>query len=44
MIGTRPDEAGEIGPRVRELRRDYEARFRGLIDDYLYRLTSIGIT
>jgi AcrR family transcriptional regulator len=33
MIGTRPDEAGEIGPRVRELRRDYEARFRGLIDE-----------
>jgi len=33
MIGTRPDEAGEIGPRVRELRRDYEARFRRLIDE-----------
>jgi TetR/AcrR family transcriptional regulator, cholesterol catabolism regulator len=33
MISTRPDEGGEIGPRVRELRRDYETRFRRLIDE-----------
>jgi TetR/AcrR family transcriptional regulator, cholesterol catabolism regulator len=35
MIGTRPDDAGAIGPRVRDLRRDYEARFRRLIDALL---------
>lgn len=33
MIRTLPDEAGAAGPRVRELRRDYDARFRKLIDD-----------
>jgi len=32
MTRTLPDEAGEAGPRVRELRREYEARFRRLID------------
>jgi TetR/AcrR family transcriptional regulator, cholesterol catabolism regulator len=33
MIRTLPDEAGAAGPRIRELRRDYDARFRRLIDD-----------
>ena len=33
MIRTLPSEAGAAGPRIRELRRSYEARFRGLIDD-----------
>ena len=33
MIRTPPDEAGEVGPRLRGLRRDYEAKFRRLIDD-----------
>ncbi len=33
MIQTSPDEAGSAGRRIRELRRDYESRFRQLIDD-----------
>jgi len=33
MIRTLPDEAGEAGPRIRDLRRDYDARFRKLIED-----------
>ncbi|HJU27638.1 MAG TPA: TetR/AcrR family transcriptional regulator [Candidatus Binataceae bacterium] len=33
MIRTLPQEVGEIGERLREIRRDYEARFRQLIDD-----------
>jgi AcrR family transcriptional regulator len=33
MIRTLPSEAGAVGPRLRELRRAYEARFRALIDD-----------
>jgi len=33
MTRTTPDEAGEAGPRVRDLRREYEARFRRLIDE-----------
>jgi AcrR family transcriptional regulator len=33
MLQTSPDEAGSAGPRIRELRRDYEARFRGLIEE-----------
>lgn len=32
MIQTAPDQAGSAGGRVRELRRNYEARFRQLID------------
>jgi TetR/AcrR family transcriptional regulator, cholesterol catabolism regulator len=28
-----PSEAGSLGPRIRELRRAFEARFRSLIDD-----------
>lgn len=32
MIRTLPQEAGALGPRIRELRRDYEQRFRDLID------------
>jgi hypothetical protein len=32
MIQTAPDQAGSASARVRELRRDYEARFRQLID------------
>ena len=32
MIRTLPQEAGALGPRIRELRRDYEQRFRELID------------
>ena len=30
---TLPHEAGAVGPRIRDLRRDYEQRFRSLIDD-----------
>jgi len=33
MIQTSPDEAGSAGRRIRELRRDYESRFRQLIED-----------
>jgi TetR/AcrR family transcriptional regulator, cholesterol catabolism regulator len=33
MIRTLPQEAGAVGPRIRDLRRDYESRFRRLIDD-----------
>jgi AcrR family transcriptional regulator len=33
MIRTLPQEAGEVGPRIRDLRRDYEQRFRNLIGD-----------
>lgn len=33
MIQTSPDEAGSAGRRIRELRRDYERRFRDLIED-----------
>jgi AcrR family transcriptional regulator len=33
MIRTLPQEAGAAGPRIRDLRRDYEVRFRRLIDD-----------
>jgi AcrR family transcriptional regulator len=33
MIRTLPSEAGTLGPRIRELRRAFEARFRTLIDD-----------
>ena len=33
MIQTSPDEAGSAGRRIRELRRDYESRFRQLIGD-----------
>jgi AcrR family transcriptional regulator len=33
MIRTLPSEAGSLGPRIRELRRAFEARFRSLIDD-----------
>jgi len=33
MIRTLPSEAGAVGPRLRELRRAYEARFRALIDE-----------
>jgi TetR/AcrR family transcriptional regulator, cholesterol catabolism regulator len=33
MIRTLPSEAGSLGPRIRELRRAFEARFRALIDD-----------
>ena len=33
MIRTLPGEAGVLGPRLRELRRAYEARFRTLIED-----------
>jgi len=33
MIRTLPQEAGAVGPRIRDLRRDYEQRFRNLIDD-----------
>ncbi|HEX4210876.1 MAG TPA: TetR/AcrR family transcriptional regulator [Candidatus Binataceae bacterium] len=33
MIRTLPSEAGTLGPRIRELRRAFEARFRALIDD-----------
>lgn len=33
MIRTSPDEAGQVGPRLRDLRGGYEARFRRLIDD-----------
>jgi len=33
MIRTLPTEAGAVGPRIRELRRGYESRFRALIDD-----------
>jgi AcrR family transcriptional regulator len=33
MIQTTPDEAGGAGRRIRELRRDYESRFRRLIED-----------
>jgi TetR/AcrR family transcriptional regulator, cholesterol catabolism regulator len=33
MIRTLPSEAGSLGPRIRELRRAFEARFRTLIDD-----------
>jgi TetR/AcrR family transcriptional regulator, cholesterol catabolism regulator len=32
MIRTLPSEAGAVGPRIRELRRAFEARFRKLID------------
>jgi AcrR family transcriptional regulator len=32
MIRTLPQEADGIGPRLRDIRRDYEARFRRLID------------
>jgi AcrR family transcriptional regulator len=32
MIRTLPQEAGALGPRIRDLRRDYEQRFRELID------------
>jgi AcrR family transcriptional regulator len=32
MIQTSPDEAGGAGGRIRELRRDYESRFRRLIE------------
>jgi TetR/AcrR family transcriptional regulator, cholesterol catabolism regulator len=33
MTRTLPQEAGEAGPQVRDIRRDYEAKFRRLIDD-----------
>lgn len=33
MIRTLPQEVGEIGTRLRDIRRDYETRFRRLIDD-----------
>jgi AcrR family transcriptional regulator len=33
MIRTLPQEVGEIGTRLRDIRRDYETRFRQLIDD-----------
>ena len=33
MIRTLPQEAGELEPRLRDIRRDYETRFRRLIDD-----------
>jgi AcrR family transcriptional regulator len=33
MIRTLPQEAGELAPRLRDIRRDYETRFRHLIDD-----------
>jgi AcrR family transcriptional regulator len=33
MIRTLPQEVGEIGTRLRDIRRDYESRFRRLIDD-----------
>jgi TetR/AcrR family transcriptional regulator, cholesterol catabolism regulator len=33
MIRTLPSEAGSLGPRIRELRRGFEARFRSLIDN-----------
>ncbi|MGH7934905.1 MAG: TetR/AcrR family transcriptional regulator [Candidatus Binataceae bacterium] len=33
MIRTSPDEAGQVGPRLRELRGEYESRFRRLIDE-----------
>jgi AcrR family transcriptional regulator len=33
MIRTLPQEAGAVGPRIRDLRRNYELRFRRLIDD-----------
>jgi AcrR family transcriptional regulator len=33
MIQTLPHEAGEAESRIRDLRRDYEQRFRRLIDD-----------
>ena len=33
MIRTLPSEAGTLGPRIRDLRRAFEARFRTLIDD-----------
>jgi len=33
MIQTSPDEAGSAGRRIRELRREYESRFRQLIED-----------
>ena len=33
MIQTTPDEAGGAGRRIRELRREYESRFRQLIED-----------
>lgn len=33
MIRTLPYEAGDLGPRLRDIRRDYETRFRQLIED-----------
>ena len=33
MIQTSPDAAGSAGKRIRELRREYESRFRQLIED-----------
>ena len=33
MIRTLPQEAGAVGPRIRDLRHNYELRFRRLIDD-----------
>ena len=33
MIRTLPSEAGSLGPRIRELRRAFEARFRSLIEN-----------
>ncbi len=33
MIRTRPQEAGAFAGRIRELRQDYEMRFRRLIED-----------
>lgn len=32
MIQTSPDQAGGVGQRIRELRRDYEGHFRELIE------------
>lgn len=33
MIRTAPSETPSVAPRIREVRRDYEARFRRLIDE-----------
>jgi hypothetical protein len=33
MIRTAPNETPSVAPRIREVRRDYEARFRRLIDE-----------
>jgi hypothetical protein len=33
MVRTSPDEAGSARARLRELRADYESRFRRLIDE-----------